>query len=142
MLKIFTMKKKILILILAIFGIAQLSFGQEYIRSVDSVQIKSDTAYLEVTYDNRYNGTTAFDGIVGYQFTVVNYVDTVELIVFEGSQNGTNYVPIDSLVEPLNGNYKFSDTPIEFKKYRLGIYGASEDTATLKNNSYYDRYKR
>lgn len=136
------MKK--LFLFLFMLALVQLSYAQFKAASVDSVQIKSDTAYVQVTYNDSYEGSKVYEGVVGYQFTVVNYADTVELLIFEGTNSEATspiYIPIDSLAEPLNGNYSFSQSPPEFKKYRIGIYGAAEDTATLKNNYYYDRRK-
>lgn len=134
------MKK--LFLFLFMLALVQLSFGQYKAASVDSVYIVSDTGYVQVTYDDYYDGAKNYTGIVGYQFEVVNYVDTIELLIFEGTNSEATspiYIPIDSLAEPLDGKYHFSQSPPEFKKYRIGIYGAAADTATLKNNYYYDR---
>lgn len=133
------MKKTIFIFVMAILFMANLSFAQTVkVASVSDVTINSDTAYAQVTYDDNYQGVVRLLDASGYQFTVVNTVDTIELIVFEGT-NGTVYVPIDSLVEPLDGSYNLYQNPCIFSKTRLGLYGAAADTATLEDIIYYDR---
>lgn len=115
------------------------SFSQEKNESIDSVYIVSDTAYAEVDYDFYYDGVKNYDGVVGYIFSVENYIDTIQLIVLEGGYDGSVYAPLDSLVEPLNGNYSLLDIDPAYYKYRLGIYGAAEDTASLKNITYFQK---
>jgi hypothetical protein len=129
--------KKLILITLTLF-IVQFSFAQFYTDDVTALTIQSDTAYAEVDFDFNYDGSKLFDGVVGYQFDVTNTVDTIELIVLEGTY-GTSYVPIDSLVEPLDGTYKLSDEAPEFQKYRIGVYSASGDTGTLTNIIYYDK---
>jgi hypothetical protein len=133
------MKIRIFIFMLAMLGMVNLSFGQTMkVSSVTDVTINSDTAYVQVTYDDNYNGVVSLSDASGYHFTVTNTVDTIELIVFEGT-NGAVYVPIDSLTEPLDGSYNFNQYPSIFSKTRIGMYGASADTATLEDIIYYDR---
>ncbi|MCP4762379.1 MAG: hypothetical protein GY870_11410 [archaeon] len=131
--------KNIIVLLAIAFISTSALFSQEKNESLDSVYVVSDTATLEVDYDFYYDGVKKYDGVVGYQFTVDNYIDTIQLIVLEGGYDGVNYTPIDSLTEPLDGNYSLFDTDPIYLKYRLGIYAAAEDTATLKNNIFFQK---
>lgn len=126
-------------LLLALIFIYCTLFSQEKNESIDSVYVVSDTATLEVDYTIYYDGVKNYSGVVGYMFNVENYVDTIQLIVFEGGYDGQNYVPIDSLVEPLSGYYSLYDVNPKYLKYRLGIYAASADTASIKDVTYFQK---
>lgn len=132
------MKKQILILALMVLSF-NATFSQEKNEALDAVSIVSDTATLEVDYDFYYDGVKKYDGVVGYQFTVENTVDTLQMIVLEGGYDGVNYIPLDTLSEPLDGNYSLYVTEPIYLKHRLSIYGAAEDTAIVKNNIYFQK---
>lgn len=132
---------KICILILLMFGINNISIGQEKNEEIDSVRIRGTAGIVIATYDDDYSGAQYFEGIVGYQFTLDNYVDTVDYIILEGSY-GDYYVPIDTLSNALDGEYSLFDENPNYLKYRLRIPLISGDTAVLKNNIYFEKRLR
>ena len=133
------MKKKILILASIMLGVIALSVGQEKYELIDSSYFAGTSGTVEVTYNNYYNGVKYSDGIVGYQFTTKNYVDTFSKISLEGSDDGVNYVFVDSVLVLTDGNYKLYDSTPEFLKYRLNATILTGDTATLDNIIYTEK---
>lgn len=128
--------KNLINLILILVLSANLLHAQEKVESIDSIYVQSDTVYAEVDYDFYYDGSKYYDGVVGYLFTVE---DTINKVSLEGSYDGVQYVNVADLDSLSNDNYSISDVDPEYQKYRLGAYGASGDTAILKNIIYYEK---
>ena len=133
------MKKFIFILVLAILSISNITFAQEYVESIASVTLEAETATIEATYTNSFDGSKFYSGVVGFLFTITNVQDTLENLYLEGSYDGTNYVFIDSIAIYVDGNYSLSSSPPQFQKYRLNGTTATDDTVTLENIIYYEK---
>jgi hypothetical protein len=131
------MKKTFVILMLALFGViasAQLRNDQ-----LDSLRVSATTLTRSVTYNDYYQGSTKYAGIVGYCFTIKNYADTFNYVKLQGSYDGTNWVNIKSQTTFANGNYSLYDAAPVYLKYRLEAKTASGDVATLKNITYFEK---
>lgn len=130
---------KRIILLVAILGLVQFSFGQAYTQSIDSIYTQSDTSFAPVVYDDYYNGSKTADGVVGFIFTVV---DTISNVTLEGGYellNEIQYVVISNTDSLTGGTYSVFDSNPKYQNYRLGMYGLSGDTATLKDILYFDK---
>jgi hypothetical protein len=136
-----SMKKGLFIMMLAILGIVNTSLGQERVDVfADSVYVAGVEKTIETTYTYTYDGVKYYSGVAGFLFDVVNYVDTLTILIFEGGYDGVNYTPIDTLTE-LNGSYtyKFYQAPPVYQKYRMRAPLVSGDTATLENIIYFEK---
>lgn len=133
------MKKITFILILALLAVTNFTYSQEYVQDITSVTVEAETVAIEVTYDNSYDGSKFYNGIVGYQFTITNVQDTLESLYLEGGYDGTNYVFIDSIAVYVDGTYSLSVANPEFLKYRLYATTAAADTVTLENITYFEK---
>lgn len=131
------MKKGILILVAIMLFVTTLSFSQERNDALTGVTIQSDTSTIAYAYDDNYAGVVNYDGIVGFTFTVTNTVDTLAKACLEGSYDGLRYVVISSLTDLVDGNYKMSQSPPDYFKYRLGFYGEAEDTSVVTYPVYF-----
>ena len=76
------MKKFTFILVLAILSITNFTYGQEYIESISSVTLEAETATIEATYNNSFDGSKFYSGVVGFQFTITNVADTLLNLYF------------------------------------------------------------
>lgn len=127
------MKKGIILVMMIMLGIVNL-MSQERIDVLDSMYVAGTTDTTSVTYSGSYNGSVYYDGIVGFQFTMANYVDSFSHVYLMGSwDNGVNLVFIDSASPIADSTYFLYETPPKFPKYYLEGYTATGDTASLKN---------
>lgn len=130
------MKKIILILTIAIFFMANLSFSQEKIENITSFTIQSDTSYATATFDDNYSGAVFYDGVVGYQF---NVSDTIRKVQLEGRYSPGSWILISSMDTVTAGAYGLYQIYPVYHEYRLGFYGASGGTSVVSGIVYFDK---
>jgi hypothetical protein len=87
-------------------------------------------------------GWGLYDGIVGFQFTIANYVDTIDHVYLMGSYDGEEMVFVDSTDSRTDGNYMLFDAPPKYYQYFLFAKCLTGDTATIKNTTQFAKKRQ